>query len=72
MSVEGLMDELVEAAGRMGHCMGEFNEKRIATCAVCGLVVHLDEGDAGLRVGGSALREFCETEYTFLASTERG
>jgi hypothetical protein len=72
MSVEGLMDELVEAACRRGHCMGEFNEKWIATCAVCGLVVYLNEGDAGLRVGGSALRESCETEYTYLASTERG
>jgi hypothetical protein len=72
MSVEGLMDELVEVACRRGHCMGEFNEKWIATCAICGLVVYLNEGDAGLRVGGSALRESCETEYTYLASTERG
>jgi hypothetical protein len=73
MTLAELQEDLLSRATTMGHVMTNFNQFLISECAICGLVCWVDEDPtSGLTVGGSALLCFCDTEQTFIRSTERG
>jgi hypothetical protein len=53
MTLAELRNDLLAAASRKGHVMGDFGAAGVAECAVCFLPVYIrEDGVRGLEAGG--------------------